>query len=102
MWIGKFIEMMNVLRIVARPLQIFCDNTAAVFYSKNNKRSSGTKHMHIKYRLIREKIKQGFVKVSYIDTTSMLADPLNKALSVATFKQLVKNIGLISDFDMLS
>ena len=101
-WIGKFVERINILNIVIKPLQIFCDNTAAVFYSKNNKRSSGTKHMHIKYRLVREKIKQGLVKINYIDTASMLADPLNKALPVAVFKKHVKNMGLIVDFDMLS
>ncbi|KAM1553250.1 hypothetical protein ACFX1X_006215 [Malus domestica] len=101
-WIGKFKEGMRVLNIVTNPLQILCDNTAAVFYSKNNKRSSGTKHMNIKYKFIREKIKQGFIKISYIDTASMLADPLNKPLSVMSFKKHVENMGLISNFDMLS
>nr|XP_028957556.1 6-phosphofructo-2-kinase/fructose-2,6-bisphosphatase-like isoform X2 [Malus domestica] len=47
---------MRVLDIIKRPLQILFDNTATVFYSKNNKRSSGTKHMNIKHRLVREKV----------------------------------------------
>ncbi|XP_050147294.1 secreted RxLR effector protein 161-like [Malus sylvestris] len=101
-WIGKFIEGMRVLHIVTNPLKIFCDSTAAIFYSKNNKRSSGTKHMHIKYKLVREKIKQGFIKISYIHTESMLADPLNKPLPVMSFKKHVENMGLISNLDMLS
>lgn len=48
------------------------------------------------------KIKQRFIKISYIDTTSMLVDPLNKVLPVVPFKQHEENMGLISSLDMLN
>lgn len=51
-WIGKFIEGMSVLNIVAGPLQILCGITAIVFYSKNM--HVKYKHMHVKYKLIRK------------------------------------------------
>ncbi|PHU25394.1 hypothetical protein BC332_03726 [Capsicum chinense] len=41
---------------IARPLKTYCDNTAAVFFSKNDKYSKGAKHMGLKYFSVKEEV----------------------------------------------
>ena len=42
----------------SRPLIIFYDNSAVVFLAKNNKSMSQSKHINIKYLVIREPVKE--------------------------------------------
>lgn len=98
-WLKNFITGLRVVDSISRPIQIYCDNNGAVFYSRNNKRSAGTKHLEIKFLLVREKIKQGHTRIDHIDTHSMIADPLNKAIPNGVFKQHVKSMGVLSSFD---
>ncbi|KAM1632105.1 hypothetical protein ACFX2K_020035 [Malus domestica] len=101
-WLKNFISSMNVVESIARPIQLWCDNKAAVFHARNNKRSNGTRHLDLKYKMIRKEVKKQQIKIDYIDTKSMLADPLNKALPNAVFHVHVKNMGLVFDFDALN
>lgn len=43
---------------ISNPVKIYSDNASAVFYSKNNKGSSDSKDIEIKYLLVRDKIKE--------------------------------------------
>ena len=80
---------------------IYCDNNAVVFYSKNNKISTGSKHMEIKYLTVKDLVKKGDIVIEHIRTESMLADPLTKGLKPITFKEHVVNMGVIKSFDSL-
>ncbi|XP_047267640.1 secreted RxLR effector protein 161-like [Capsicum annuum] len=44
-WLRNFISGLGLVDNIARPLKIYCDNTTAVFFSKNDKYSKGVKHM---------------------------------------------------------
>ena len=35
---------------------MYCDNSAAVFFSKNDKYSKGAKHMELKYFVVKEEV----------------------------------------------
>ncbi|CAL2237858.1 unnamed protein product [Prunus armeniaca] len=98
-WLKNFITSLRVVDSIARPVQIFCDNSATVFYSRNNKRSAGTKHLEIKFLLVREKIKQGQTQIDHISTHDMIADPLNKAIPNSIFKRHVTSMGILASFD---
>ncbi|RVW64728.1 Retrovirus-related Pol polyprotein from transposon TNT 1-94 [Vitis vinifera] len=74
---------------------------AVVFYSKNNKISTGSKHMEIKYLTVKDLVKKGDIVIEHIRTESMLADPLTKCLKPITFKEHVVNMGVIKSFDSL-
>ncbi|KAK3040692.1 hypothetical protein RJ639_028388 [Escallonia herrerae] len=79
-----------------RPLKIFYDNQAAVFFSKNNKSSGGTKHIEIKYLVVRERIQNRIVSIQHISTIAMLADPMTKGLPPTTlFREHVASMGLV-------
>jgi hypothetical protein len=53
---------------IAKPLKIYCDNSAAMFFSKNNKYSNGTKHMKLKYFVVKEKVHKQRVFIEHITT----------------------------------
>ena len=45
LWLRNFISGLGVVDSIAKPLKIFCNNTAAIFFSKNSKYFSGSKHI---------------------------------------------------------
>lgn len=100
-WLRNFISGLRVVDSISRPITIFCDNSAAVFFSKNNKNLNGSKHIDIKYLIVREKVKEGQTLVEHIDTEEMIADPLTKGLHPKFFKKHVIAMGIVDDFDVL-
>ena len=48
LWLQNFILGLGVVDTITKPLKIYCDNSAAVFFSKNDKYSKGAKHMELK------------------------------------------------------
>ena len=100
LWMRNFLIQTEVLsHIVSDALKIFCDNEAAVFFSKNSKRSNSSKHIALKYYGVRQKVKRGEIVVLNIDTESQLADPFTKALPVASFQKHMENIGILPELD---
>ena len=81
---------------ITKPLKIFYDNTAVVFFSKNDKYSSGSKHIEIKYLMFRERVQKQQVSIENLSTTMMIADPLTKALQCKIFKEHVLRMELVS------
>ena len=54
LWLRNIISGLGVVDSIAKPLKIYCDNVAAVFFSKNDKYYKGAKHMELKYFSIKE------------------------------------------------
>ena len=75
-------------------LKIYCDNSAAVFFSKNDKYSRGAKHMELKYFAVKEEVHKQKVCIEHIRTDLMIADLLTKDLQPKTFKKHVHKMGL--------
>ena len=93
-WIKSFISGLRIMDSISRPLSIYCDNSAAVFMAKNNKSGSRSKHIDIKYLVIRERVKEKKVVIHHISTELMIADPLTKGMPPLKFKDHVVNMGL--------
>ncbi|KAI5311941.1 hypothetical protein L3X38_041114 [Prunus dulcis] len=100
-WLRNLIRSLRVVESIERPILIWNDNIATVFFTKSNKRSSGNRHLDFKYYMVREKVKSGDIVVEHTDTHSMIADPLNKALLATVFHGHVKSMGLLPSFHML-
>lgn len=100
MWLKNFLVQTNMVNtIVSKPLRIFCDNTSAVFFTKNNKRSTNSKHIDLKFYSVREKVKHREIEIANIGTHSQLADPFTEALSVEVFKKHAANLGVLPNLD---
>lgn len=57
-WLKNFISGLKVVDSISRPITFYYDNSAAVFFSKNNKSSGGSKHIDIKYLEVRDRVKE--------------------------------------------
>ena len=97
----NFISGLVIVDSICRPLKIYCDNSAAVLFSKNNKSSSGSKHIEIKYLVVRGFVKKRDVEIEHIRTDAMIADPLTKGLPPGIFRAHVANMGVVESFDVL-
>jgi hypothetical protein len=98
LWLRNFIGGLKINGSIARPIKIFCDNSAAVFFSKNNNSGSRSKHINIKYLSVRDNIKRHEVFIEHISTESMVADSMTKGLPVKQFKGHVDHMGLVDSF----
>ncbi|XP_071722114.1 secreted RxLR effector protein 161-like [Rutidosis leptorrhynchoides] len=93
-WLKGFISGLRIMDFIARPLRIFCDNSAAVFMAKNHKSGSRSKHIDIKYLAIRERVKEKKVVVEHISTGLMITDSLTKGMSPMSYKDHVSRMGI--------
>ena len=95
LWLRKFISGLGIVDSIAKPLKIYCDNSAAVFFSKNDKYSKGAKHMEIKYFAVKEEVQKQTITIQHISTEMMIADPLTKRLPPKIFHEHVERIGIV-------
>ena len=49
LWLQNFISGLGVVDTITKLLKIYCDNTATIFFLKNDKYSKCDKHMKLKY-----------------------------------------------------
>ena len=96
-WLQNFISGLGIVDSIARPLKIYCDNSVAVFFSKNDKYSKGSKHMELKYFAVKEEVQKQRVSIEHISTNLMIDDPLRKGLPPKTFTGHVERMGLMSN-----
>ncbi|XP_050890473.1 secreted RxLR effector protein 161-like [Lathyrus oleraceus] len=64
--------------------------------AKNNRSGSRSKHIDIKYLVIRKRVKDKIVVINHISTYLMIVDPLTKGMPPIKFKDHVENMRLES------
>ncbi|XP_074299180.1 secreted RxLR effector protein 161-like [Silene latifolia] len=96
LWLRNFISGLGIVDSIAKPLRIYCDNSAAAFFSKNDKYSKGAKHMELKFLLVKEEVQKQRVSFEHISTDKMVADPLTKGLPPKVYIAYVERMGIVS------
>ncbi|RVW88887.1 Retrovirus-related Pol polyprotein from transposon TNT 1-94 [Vitis vinifera] len=99
-WLRNFVIGLRVLDGIERPLKIFCDNKSAVLYSNNNRSSTKSKYIDIKFLVVKEKVQSGQISIEHIGTNSMIADPLTKGLPPKVFHEHTAHMGVVSFEDI--
>ncbi|XP_040374638.1 secreted RxLR effector protein 161-like [Rosa chinensis] len=100
LWLKKIlVQTKAVDSIVSKPLKFYCDNSVVLFFTRNNKRSTNSKHIDFKYYSVKERVKHREIEVLKVGTDFQLADPFTKAMIVAAFKQHATEIGILSNLD---
>ena len=94
LWLRNFISGLRIMGSISKPLKIYCDNVAAVFFSKNDRYTKAAKHIEMKYLSVKEEVQKQRVSIDHISTRDNIADPLTKGLSPKTFMEHVKEMGL--------
>ena len=61
-------------------IQIYSDNQSCIHLSRNPVDHSRSKHIDIRHHFIRDAVRQGKIKLTYVSTHDTAADMLTKAL----------------------
>ena len=94
-WLRNFISGLGILDSIVRLLKMYCDNSATIFFTKNEKYSKGAKHMELKYIVVMREIQKQRVSIEHISTNLMIIDPLTKGLSPNTVIKHVESMDII-------
>jgi hypothetical protein len=78
---------LKVVDSIQRPLKIYCDNEPAMLYAHNNKSSGATKHIDIKFYIVKNKIQDHTISLEHVRTKEIPADPLMKGLQPNVFRE---------------
>lgn len=68
---------------------IRCDNQSALAMIHNPVSSARTKHIDICHHFVRERVQEGVIKVTYVETGAQTADALTKPLGTIGFVKCV-------------
>ena len=94
-WLQNFVTALGVVDSILRPLKLYCDDFIAVYFSKNTRSTSRSKHIDIKFYFVKEKVIKGLITIEYMPSGSILVDPLTKGLPICVFQEHVSHIGLL-------
>ena len=101
LWLQNFITGLRILSGIKRPLKLYCDNKSAVLYSNNNRSSSKSRHIDVKFLIVKETIQSGHIFIEHIGTNFMITDPLAKGLTSKVFHKHTAYMGVISFKDIM-
>ena len=99
-WLKNFIINLKVVQGIERPLNLYCDNQSTVMFSNNNWSLKKSKHIDIKYLVVKERVQNDQLSIEHISTNSMVADPLTKGVPASVFREHIAYMGLTSYDDM--
>ena len=84
-WLWNFISALEVVHSISRPLKLFYGNSAVVYFSRNTRSTSRSKHIDVKFFFGKEKVAESLILFKHMPITSMLEDPLTKDLPICVF-----------------
>nr|GEZ30450.1 ribonuclease H-like domain-containing protein [Tanacetum cinerariifolium] len=77
-------------------IPMYCDNKSAIALCCNNVQHSRSKHIEIRYYFIKEQVKNGVIKLYFVNTEYQLADLFTKALGRDKIEFLINKLGMRS------
>nr|GFA13285.1 retrovirus-related Pol polyprotein from transposon TNT 1-94 [Tanacetum cinerariifolium] len=77
-------------------ISMYCDNKSAIALCCNNVQHSQSKHIDIRYHFIKEQVKNGVIKLYFVNTEYQLADLFTKALGRDRIEFLINKLGMRS------
>ena len=93
LWVRNLLSELNVLR--KDPLRIWCDNMSAISITNNPVRHDRTKHVEIDRFFIKEKLDEGILELSHVNSGGQIADCLTKGLGVKECNLACSKMGMI-------
>ena len=72
-----------------------------MLYSNNNRSSSKSKHIDIKFLVVKERVQSHQVSIEHKGTNSMITDPLTKGLTPKVFHEHTARMGVMLFDDVL-
>ena len=94
-WLRNFVTGLKIMESIERPLKLYCDNKTVVLYSNNNRSSTKSKHIDIKFLVVKERVQSGQISIEHLGTNFMIVDPLTKGLPPKVFHEHVAHMGVL-------
>ena len=83
----------NGVRLSKVPL--YCDNSSAIYLTKNPIQHSKTQHIKIRHHFIRDHVQKGDCEIKFVKTENQLADLFTKSLARDRFNKLRTKLGIL-------
>ena len=90
MWARDFLSSVNYPQ--AFPTVLYEDNLSTISMIKNKSNGKKTKHVEVRYNLVREQVEKNIIAVKWLKTKDMTSDIMTKSLSPAPFSHLRKSL----------
>ncbi|CAL1265951.1 unnamed protein product [Larinioides sclopetarius] len=74
------------------PITLFEDNQACIKLAESDKHHQKTKNIDLRYHLLKHLVEEGVLRLKYLNSSSMCADILTKALPRTNFEKLRDSI----------
>jgi hypothetical protein len=87
-------KLLRDLGLEQRPMPLLGDNQAANSFMENPIQDGKSKHIDVCFKLIRERVSNGDVKVSYVKSNDNLADIFTKPLTGRKFVEMRERLNL--------
>ena len=92
-WIKGFVYSLK-LDMQDRPVNVFCDNKSTISLIKSEANSSKGKHIDVNYHYIQDIVEREEIKVHFVPSADMMANPMTKGLTLNQFRVHVTGMGL--------
>ena len=93
-WIRKFVRHLGVMPSINKPINMYCDNSAAIIFANEPGVMKGARHFLRRYHYVREQVESGEIKLIKVHTDKNLADAFTKALPRGKVSEHANGIGL--------
>ena len=92
--------LMQLMRDLHQPIDyamsLHCDNQSAIRLAENPEFHARTKHVEVHYHFVREKVREGKIKMYQTKTENQVADIFTKGLNTAKFRDFRKQLGMVT------
>ncbi|KAJ9566218.1 LOW QUALITY PROTEIN: hypothetical protein OSB04_002184 [Centaurea solstitialis] len=76
-------------------IPIYCDSQSAIKITANPVQHSKTKHIDLRYHLIKDHVEKGNVELHFVESSFQLADLFTKAFDEKRFNYLLNHLGIL-------
>nr|GFB75062.1 retrotransposon protein, putative, Ty1-copia subclass [Tanacetum cinerariifolium] len=91
--VRKFVGDLGVMPSINKPINMYCDNSAAIIFANEPGVMKGAKHFLRRYHYVREQVESGEIKLIKVHTDKNLADAFTKALPRGKVNEHANGIG---------
>ncbi|CAH9076817.1 unnamed protein product [Cuscuta europaea] len=94
LWLKRLLLSLGISH--SRPMEVFCDNQAALYIASNPIFHERTRHIEIDCHFVRDLIQQGTLFTKHIGSSLQLADIFTKSLGSQQFHFLMSKLGVLN------